>query len=184
VRFIVIAVAIATLAILATSNANAHALKKGKRGSEIYWQHNYYHAHYTLRWWDDVFGRRYFITIREVVLERKEVRKHTKLIKLAKSKLAQIKFQRLTEQVDSCLRDLIRVESGAWPPYTTREAQVTNPYSGAYGLPQALPGYKMASAGPDWATNPYTQIRWMKRYVMKYGGSCSALAFQRAHGYY
>ena len=37
--------------------------------------------------------------------------------------------------------------------------------SGAYGLPQALPGSKMASAGADWATNPITQLRWASSYV-------------------
>ena len=41
----------------------------------------------------------------------------------------------------------------------------TNPGSGAYGLPQALPGSKMASAGYDWETNPITQLKWMQSYV-------------------
>ncbi|WP_421793033.1 G5 domain-containing protein [Gardnerella sp. KA00127] len=36
--------------------------------------------------------------------------------------------------------------------------------SGAYGLPQALPGGKMASAGADWATNYQTQLRWFWNY--------------------
>jgi hypothetical protein len=40
-----------------------------------------------------------------------------------------------------------------------------NPSSGAYGIPQALPASKMASAGPDWRTNPATQIRWGERYI-------------------
>ncbi len=78
--------------------------------------------------------------------------------------------------VDSCLAELIRRESG-W------DVHAQNP-SGAYGLPQALPGSKMASAGADWADNPATQIRWMVGYVQKYGGSCGALSFQEAHGYY
>ena len=41
----------------------------------------------------------------------------------------------------------------------------TNARSGAYGIPQALPGSKMASAGADWKTHPVTQIRWMIGYV-------------------
>ncbi|GAB1326969.1 aggregation-promoting factor C-terminal-like domain-containing protein [Streptomyces sennicomposti] len=40
-----------------------------------------------------------------------------------------------------------------------------NPSSGAYGIPQALPASKMASVGPDWRTNPATQIQWGMRYI-------------------
>jgi hypothetical protein len=42
--------------------------------------------------------------------------------------------------------------------------------SGAYGLCQALPGSKMASAGADWQTNPVTQLRWCNGYAARYGG--------------
>lgn len=56
--------------------------------------------------------------------------------------------------------------------------------SGAYGIPQALPGSKMASAGADWETNPVTQIRWMAGYVNRYGGWQGALEFWYAHGWY
>jgi hypothetical protein len=49
-----------------------------------------------------------------------------------------------------------------------------NPYSDAYGIPQALPGSKMASAGADWATNPYTQIRWGLGYIASVYGTCEA----------
>ena len=59
-----------------------------------------------------------------------------------------------------------------------------NAYSGAYGIPQALPGSKMASAGADWQTNPVTQIRWMAGYVSRYGGWQGALNFWYAHGWY
>lgn len=59
-----------------------------------------------------------------------------------------------------------------------------NAYSGAYGIPQALPGNKMASAGTDWQTNPITQIRWMAGYVSRYGGWKGALNFWYAHGWY
>ncbi len=48
---------------------------------------------------------------------------------------------------------------------------------GAYGVPQALPGSKMASAGADWLTNPQTQIRWGLSYIhARYGSPCAALA--------
>ena len=49
-----------------------------------------------------------------------------------------------------------------------------NPSSDAYGIPQALPGSKMASAGADWATNPYTQIRWGLGYIASVYGTCEA----------
>ena len=60
----------------------------------------------------------------------------------------------------------------------------TNPSSGAYGLPQALPGSKMASAGSDWRTNPVTQLKWMKGYVNRYGGGPGAAAFWKSHHWY
>ena len=72
--------------------------------------------------------------------------------------------------------DLINHESGC-------RVDAQNP-SGAYGIPQALPGNKMASAGADWETNPVTQIRWMAGYVSRYGGWQGALNFWYAHGWY
>jgi hypothetical protein len=78
----------------------------------------------------------------------------------------------------SCLVALWNRESG-WNVYAT------NPSSGAYGIPQALPGSKMASAGPDWQTNPLTQIRWGLDYIAaSYGTPCGALAHSNATGYY
>jgi hypothetical protein len=60
-----------------------------------------------------------------------------------------------------------------------------NPTSSAYGIPQALPGKKMASAGADWLTNPATQIKWGLGYVKdRFGTPCSAWAFKKAHGWY
>jgi hypothetical protein len=61
----------------------------------------------------------------------------------------------------------------------------TNPSSGAYGIPQALPGSKMAKAGSDWRTNPATQIIWAVGYMKdRYGSPCAAWSFKRAHGWY
>lgn len=52
-----------------------------------------------------------------------------------------------------------------------------NPSSGAYGIPQALPADKMASAGADWQTNPATQIKWGIGYIAEtYGSPSAALA--------
>ncbi len=57
--------------------------------------------------------------------------------------------------------------------------------SGAYGIPQALPGSKMASAGPNWQTNPTTQIKWGLGYIKeRYGSPCNAWAFWEAHTWY
>jgi hypothetical protein len=57
--------------------------------------------------------------------------------------------------------------------------------SGAYGIPQALPGSKMASAGADWLTNPTTQIRWGLGYIQStYGTPCNAWVFWQANGWY
>lgn len=61
----------------------------------------------------------------------------------------------------------------------------TNSATGAYGIPQALPGNKMASAGSDWQTNPVTQIKWMISYVNgRYGGWGGAQAWWDAHHWY
>lgn len=74
--------------------------------------------------------------------------------------------------------DLIYHESGC-------RVDASNSHSGAYGIPQALPGSKMASAGADWATNPVTQIRWMIGYVNgRYGGWNQALTWWYTHGWY
>ncbi|QBZ72300.1 glycosyltransferase [Streptomyces phage Circinus] len=77
-----------------------------------------------------------------------------------------------------CLNNLFNRESG-WNPYAA------NPSSGAYGIPQALPGSKMASAGSDWRTNPYTQVRWGVSYIKsRYGTPCSAWAHSQSVGWY
>jgi hypothetical protein len=60
-----------------------------------------------------------------------------------------------------------------------------NASSGAYGIPQALPGDKMASAGADWATNPATQITWGLGYITnRYGTPCGAWSTSEAQGWY
>lgn len=77
-----------------------------------------------------------------------------------------------------CLEALWTRESG-W-----RE-RAGNPTSSAYGIPQALPGSKMSSAGADWATNPATQIRWGLGYVSgRYGTPCGAWGHFQSKGWY
>jgi hypothetical protein len=78
----------------------------------------------------------------------------------------------------SCLQPLWALESG-WNIYAS------NPSSGAYGIPQALPGSKMASAGPDWQSNAATQIRWGLSYIQgTYGSPCAAWSHEEADGSY
>lgn len=77
-----------------------------------------------------------------------------------------------------CLDSLWERESN-WNP------EADNPYSGAYGIPQALPGSKMASAGADWATDAATQIRWGLGYIQAtYRSPCGAWDHETAYGWY
>ena len=76
------------------------------------------------------------------------------------------------------LNSIIQQESG-W------RVNATNPSSGAYGIPQSLPGNKMASAGSDWRTNHITQLKWMYSYIKgRYGSLQNALSFRAANGWY
>ncbi|WP_344101766.1 ubiquitin-like domain-containing protein [Myceligenerans crystallogenes] len=60
-----------------------------------------------------------------------------------------------------------------------------NPSSSAYGIPQALPGSKMATHGSDWLTNPATQISWGFEYIAgRYGSPCGAWAHSESVGWY
>jgi hypothetical protein len=57
--------------------------------------------------------------------------------------------------------------------------------SGAYGIPQALPGSKMASAGPNWQSNASTQISWGLGYIKgRYKTPCGAWAHSQSSGWY
>ena len=77
-----------------------------------------------------------------------------------------------------CLESLWDRESH-WNPHAA------NPSSGAYGIPQALPGSKMASAGSDWQSNPVTQIKWGLGYIAdRYGSPCGAWGHSQGHGWY
>jgi len=77
----------------------------------------------------------------------------------------------------SCL-DRLWTEESNWNPFAE------NP-SGAYGIPQALPGSKMASAGPDWQSDPTTQIKWGLGYIKTtYGTLCAAWNHEVAFGWY
>ena len=78
----------------------------------------------------------------------------------------------------ACLLTLWDHESG-W------RVNASNASSGAYGIPQALPGSKMASVGADWQTNPATQITWGLNYIAgRYGTPCGALGHWQSSGWY
>ncbi|MET0672496.1 MAG: lytic transglycosylase domain-containing protein [Microbacterium pygmaeum] len=78
----------------------------------------------------------------------------------------------------ACLVALWNRESG-W------RVNAYNAGSGAYGIPQALPGNKMASAGGDWETNPATQISWGLGYIGgRYGSPCGAWGHSESVGWY
>jgi len=78
----------------------------------------------------------------------------------------------------NCLVSLWQKESG-WNTFAS------NPSSGAYGIPQSLPGSKMATAGADWATNPATQITWGLGYISaRYASPCGAWGASQIKGWY
>jgi hypothetical protein len=79
-------------------------------------------------------------------------------------------------------------EMSALVPMWNRESgwsiYAANP-SGAYGIPQALPGSKMAAYGSDWQTNPATQIKWGLSYIKsRYGSPSAAWSFWQSNGWY
>ncbi|MDJ0343809.1 peptidoglycan-binding protein [Streptomyces sp. H10-C2] len=94
---------------------------------------------------------------------------------------AQWKFGRYGWSVSGqfgCL-DQLWIHESEWKVYAD------NPMSDAYGIPQALPGSKMSTAGGDWQTNPATQIQWGLDYINgRYGTPCSAWSFWQSHNWY
>jgi hypothetical protein len=77
-----------------------------------------------------------------------------------------------------CLDKLFARESG-W------NYKASNAGSGAFGIPQALPGSKMASEGADWKTNPATQIKWGLKYIEgRYNSPCGAWSHSQSTGWY
>lgn len=77
-----------------------------------------------------------------------------------------------------CLVSLWQKESG-WNHYAMNKS------SGAYGIPQSLPGSKMASAGADWQTNYETQINWGLGYISgRYGTPCGAWSHSQSYNWY
>ena len=96
----------------------------------------------------------------------------------ARQEMAKPKYGWGSDEQWEALENLWTRESG-W------NYRAENPSSGAYGIPQSLPGSKMAAAGNDWRTNPETQIRWGLDYIKaRYGGPKRAWAFFQANNWY
>ncbi|REF35618.1 hypothetical protein DFJ64_1001 [Thermasporomyces composti] len=97
----------------------------------------------------------------------------------AKQIAAELVRQRGWDSVQFTCLDAIWTRESGW------RVDATNPRSGAYGIPQALPGSKMASHGSDWRTNPRTQIRWGLDYIAsRYSTPCGAWEFWKRNGWY
>jgi hypothetical protein len=72
-----------------------------------------------------------------------------------------------------------------WTRESNWRTTAYNPNGGAYGIPQAQPGSKLASAGADWRTSAATQIKWGLSYIARtYGTPCQAWAFWQSHHWY
>ncbi len=72
-----------------------------------------------------------------------------------------------------------------WNRESSWNVHATNPSSGAYGIPQAVPGAKMSSAGRNWQSSATVQIRWGLRYIRAvYGSPQRAWAHECAYGWY
>jgi hypothetical protein len=82
---------------------------------------------------------------------------------------------------DRCWPSLLTL----WNHESGWNERAENPSSGAYGIPQALPGSKLASAGADWRTSSPTQIAWGLGYIKaRYKDPCGAWSWWQAHNWY
>jgi len=87
--------------------------------------------------------------------------------------------QSVLSSADYAALDQLAIHESSWNPHAV------NPTSGAYGIPQALPGDKMATISSDWRDNAVTQVKWMINYCQsRYGSVSSAWDYWQAHNYY
>jgi hypothetical protein len=72
-----------------------------------------------------------------------------------------------------------------WTKESNWKQSAHNHSSGAYGIPQSLPGSKMSSVGTDWKTNPVTQIKWGTKYIkVRYHTPCQAWNHSKQYKWY
>jgi hypothetical protein len=139
------------------------------------------------------------IAVQQAALKKKAETARKKKIareKARKARIAKLGYEPGTKSPKSIAKQILRnkygygaAEFSCFNNIIMRESmwkvRATNPSSGAYGIPQALPGSKMATVASDWRTNPATQIIWGVEYMKdRYGSPCAAWGFKSSHGWY
>ncbi|WP_327281214.1 MULTISPECIES: transglycosylase SLT domain-containing protein [unclassified Streptomyces] len=129
--------------------------------------------------------------IRRIAASKKTLAGAVVALGVAGSMLATIPAQAAPTSAKAIAQQMIKdpAQFAAFNNIVSRESgwnhTATNASSGAYGLVQALPGSKMASAGADWKTNPRTQIKWGLDYMnSRYGSPVGAWNFWQTHHWY
>ncbi|WP_189974067.1 transglycosylase SLT domain-containing protein [Streptomyces avidinii] len=129
--------------------------------------------------------------IRRIAASKKTLAGAVVALGVAGSMLATVPAQAAPTSAKAIAQQMIKdpAQFAAFNNIVSRESgwnhTATNSSSGAYGLVQALPASKMASAGADWKTNPATQIKWGLDYMNdRYGSPVGAWNFWQAHHWY
>ncbi|MFG2991682.1 transglycosylase SLT domain-containing protein [Streptomyces sp. NPDC048257] len=129
--------------------------------------------------------------IRRIAASKKSLAGTVVALGVAGSMLATVPAQAAPTSAKAIAQQMIKdpAQFAAFNNIVSRESgwnhTATNSSSGAYGLVQALPASKMASAGADWKTNPATQIKWGLDYMNdRYGSPVGAWNFWQAHHWY
>ncbi|MCM1972142.1 MULTISPECIES: transglycosylase SLT domain-containing protein [unclassified Streptomyces] len=129
--------------------------------------------------------------IRRIAASKKTLAGTVLALGVAGSMLAAVPAQAAPMSAKAIAQQMIKdpAQFAAFNNIVSRESgwnhTATNSASGAYGLVQALPASKMASAGSDWKTNPATQIKWGLDYMnSRYGSPAGAWSFWQTHHWY
>ncbi|WP_455755320.1 aggregation-promoting factor C-terminal-like domain-containing protein [Streptomyces virginiae] len=129
--------------------------------------------------------------IRRIAASKKALAGTVVALGVAGSMLATVPAQAAPTSAKAIAQQMIKdpAQFAAFNNIVSRESSwnhtATNASSGAYGLVQALPASKMASAGADWKTNPATQIKWGLDYMNeRYGSPVGAWNFWQTHHWY
>ncbi|MFE2310352.1 transglycosylase SLT domain-containing protein [Streptomyces sp. NPDC059411] len=129
--------------------------------------------------------------IRRIAASKKTLAGTVLALGVAGSMLAAVPAQAAPLSAKAIAQQMIKdpAQFAAFNNIVSRESgwdhTATNSSSGAYGLVQALPASKMASAGSDWKTNPATQIKWGLDYMnSRYGSPVGAWSFWQTHHWY
>lgn len=145
--------------IISTIDTNTELIKIGEEGdwSKIIWENQERY----------IFSK--YISTEKTIIKKQEKTKSAAMLKNIYQEYAYSLFTQYgwSNNDFQCLVKLWEKES-KWNP------EAKNKKSGAYGIPQALPGSKMASEGSDWQTNYKTQIRWGLKYIKQRYGTPTA----------